>query len=84
MITKKKLSKEWRNSYGESFSREYSGVYKKLPNTFPVDRLKSEWKSAYGENFASNYSGVLKKLQENKRCTVGSIRSKSGRCVKRK
>ena len=83
MVTKKTLSKEWDNSYGENFRTEYPGVYKALPKTFSVDRLKSEWKKAYGENFASNYSGVHKKLKLTKKCPVGSLR-KAGKCVRKK
>ena len=83
MVTKRTLSKEWDDSYGENFKTEYPGVYKALPKTFSVNRLKTEWKKAYGENFASNYGGVVRSLKKIKKCPVGSHR-KAGKCVRGK
>lgn len=62
MITKRELSKAWKDSYGENFSKEYPGIYKKLGKSFSINTLKKKWKDSYGENFSSNYGGVYRKL----------------------
>ena len=78
MVTKTSLKKKWSYMYGENFSSEYSGIYKKLPKTFTRKRLTEEWDKFYGEDLKKEYAGIYQLLGKNKLKT--KVKEKTVRC----
>jgi hypothetical protein len=67
-ITLSEFAKLWNDHYGESFQKEYSGMYNHLSKLekrlsyLIVGDIVDSWKELYGEDFKKEYYGLYEKI----------------------